>query len=64
MAHKGYLGFEDFAQMNEFIGLAMPKKELKHIFDIIAPQSDSSSEPRRVKMENIKGITNMLAADT
>lgn len=35
MAQKGSLNFDDFAMMNEFIGLATPKKELKRTFDII-----------------------------
>ena len=59
LSHKGYLAFEDFAQMNEFIGLAINKKELKHIFDIIAPET-ANGVPRKVKIENIKGITSML----
>ncbi len=35
LQQKGSLEFEDFAMMNEFIGLAIPKKELKRTFDII-----------------------------
>ena len=42
--------------MNEFIGLPTPKKELKRTFDII-----DKSKTGRIRMEDIKSITAMLA---
>ena len=56
MAQKGSLNFEDFAMMNEFIGLATPKKELKRTFDIIDKQKTG-----RIRLEDIKSISNMIA---
>ena len=55
MAQKGSLNFEDFAMMNEFIGLATPKKELKRTFDIIDKQKTG-----RIRLEDIKSISNMI----
>ena len=56
LSHKGSLSFEDFAMMNEFVGLATPKKELKRTFDII-----DKAKTGRIRMEDIKSITAMLA---
>lgn len=56
LAQKGSLSFEDFAMMNEFIGLATPKKELKRTFDIIDKQKTG-----RIRLEDIKSISNMIA---
>jgi Ca2+-binding EF-hand superfamily protein len=42
--------------MNEFIGLAIPKKELKRTFDII-----DKAKTGRIRMEDIKSISAMLA---
>jgi len=49
------LSFEDFAMMNEFIGIANPKKELKRTFDIIDKQKIG-----RVRLEDIKSISHMI----
>lgn len=56
LSHKGSLSFEDFAMMNEFVGLAIPKKELKRTFDII-----DKAKAGRIRMEDIKSISTMLA---
>jgi len=44
--------------MNEFIGLATPKKELKRTFDIIDKQKTGL-----IRLEDIKSIMNMIAND-
>ena len=41
--------------MNEFIGLATPKKELKRTFDIIDKQKTG-----RIRLEDLKSISNMM----
>jgi Ca2+-binding EF-hand superfamily protein len=41
--------------MNEFIGIANPKKELKRTFDIIDKQKIG-----RVRLEDIKSISHMI----
>jgi hypothetical protein len=56
LSQKGSLSFEDFAMMNEFIGLPTPKKELKRTFDII-----DKVKTGRIRMEDIKSISAMLA---
>ena len=58
LQHKGSLAFEDFAIMNEFVGMPTPKKELKRTFDII-----DKAKTGRIRMEDIKSITAMLAND-
>ena len=35
MNQKGSLSFEDFVMMNQYVGIATPKKELKRTFDIL-----------------------------
>ena len=52
---RGALTFEDFAEMNQFVGLAAPKKELKRTFDVI-----DKARTGRVKLEEIKSIASML----
>jgi Ca2+-binding EF-hand superfamily protein len=44
--------------MNEFVGLATHKKELKRTFDII-----DKSKTGRVRLEDIKSIAQMLEND-
>jgi Ca2+-binding EF-hand superfamily protein len=44
--------------MNEFVGMPTPKKELKRTFDII-----DKAKTGRIRMEDIKSITTMLAND-
>jgi len=44
--------------MNEFVGMQTPKKELKRTFDII-----DKAKTGRIRMEDIKSITTMLAND-
>jgi len=55
LSQKGSLSFEDFLMMNEFIGLATPKKELKRTFDII-----DKANTGRIKLEDVKSIAQML----
>ncbi len=44
--------------MNQFVGIATPKKDLKKTFDII-----DKAKTGRVKLEDIKSIANMLDND-
>lgn len=55
MEQKGSLSFEDFAVMNQFVGIATPKKDLKKTFDIL-----DKSKSGRVRLEDIKSIAHML----
>ena len=55
---KGSLAFNDFALMNQFIGLPTPKKDLKKTFDII-----DRTKSGRVRMEEIKAIASLLGED-
>ena len=41
--------------MNQFVGMATPKKELKRTFDIV-----DRAKTGRVRLEDIKSIASML----
>lgn len=56
LQQKGSLAFEDFAMLNEFIGLATAKKELKRTFDII-----DKAKAGRIRLEDIKSISQMIS---
>ena len=58
MNQKGSLSFEDFVMMNQYVGIATPKKELKRTFDILDKQKTG-----RVRLEDVKSIANMLNND-
>ena len=58
MAQKGSLSFEDFVMMNQYVGIATPKKELKRTFDILDKQRSG-----RVRLEDVKAIASMLVED-
>ncbi len=59
LQQKGSLAFEDFAMLNEFIGLATPKKELKRTFDII-----DKAKTGRIRLEDIKSISYMISDES
>jgi len=50
------LTFDDFVQMNQFVGVALNKKDLKRTFDII-----DRSKRSRIRIDEIKGISNLVA---
>lgn len=49
--HEGSLVFEDFANMNEAIGVAMNKKRMNKIFDLLDRQQN-----KKLMLEEIKNI--------
>ena len=52
---KGSLSFEEFALLNEFIGVGLSKKELKRVFDII-----DRTKHGRVRLEEVKQISSLI----
>ena len=52
---KGALTFEEFALMNQFIGIPIPKKDLKRTFDII-----DRSKSGKLRLEEIKSLSNLV----
>jgi len=51
---EGSLTFENFANMNEYEGVWMPKKDLKRIFDLI-----DRNKNKRIRIEELRTIANL-----
>lgn len=52
---QGSLNFEEFAMLNDYVGMGMNKKELKRVFDIV-----DRTKSGRVRLEEIKSISSLL----
>lgn len=50
----GGLSFQDFINMNEFVGVALAKKNLKRVFDII-----DKDHTNKIVMEEVRNISNL-----
>lgn len=51
---NGGLSFQDFINMNEFVGVALAKKNLKRVFDII-----DKDRTNKIVMEEVRNISNL-----
>ena len=48
--------------MNQFVGIATPKKDLLKTFEIVCKEKDKENpQANRVKLEDIKAIAKTLA---
>ena len=51
----GTLNFENFAGLNEQLGLCMPRKDLQRIFGILDRQTT-----KRIRMDDLKSVTSLV----